>query len=67
LDYRGAVDALVRRRGELERAIAIAVPASEWAELVARLRCLRGIDTLWAIGLCCEIGDFARFAAPVRS
>src|SRR3954452_1734313 len=62
LDYRGAVDALVHRRGELEREIASAVPASGWAELVARLRCLRGIDTLSAVGLCCEIGDFARFA-----
>jgi transposase len=62
LDYRGAVDALVHRRGELERAITAAVPTSGWAELVARLRCLRGIDTLSAVGLCCEVGDFARFA-----
>ena len=28
----------------------------------ARLRCLRGIDTLTAVGLCAEIGDFERFA-----
>ena len=62
LDYRGAVDALVHRRAQLEREIAVAVPASDWAALVARLRCLRGIDTLSAVGLCCEIGDFARFA-----
>jgi transposase len=62
IDYRGAVDALVHRRGELERAIIAAVPGSGWAELVGRLRCLRGIDTLSAVGLCCEIGDFARFA-----
>ena len=26
------------------------------------MRCLRGIDTLTAVGLCAEIGDFARFA-----
>jgi hypothetical protein len=25
------------------------------------LRCLRGIDTLSAVGLCAEIGDFSRF------
>jgi transposase len=61
LDDRGAVEMLVHRRGELERAITAAVPGSGWAELVARLRCLRGIDTLSAVGLCCEIGDFARF------
>jgi transposase len=29
---------------------------------VARLRCLRGIDTLTAVGLYSEIGDFERFA-----
>src|SRR5205807_830837 len=62
LDYRGAVDALVHRRDGLERAITVAVADSEWAPLVARLRCLRGIDTLSAIGLSCEVGDFARFA-----
>ena len=29
-----------------------------------RLRCLRGIDTLTAVGLCAEVGDFERFARP---
>lgn len=29
---------------------------------VGRLRCLRGIDTLTAAGLCAEIADFERFA-----
>src|SRR5207244_12862799 len=33
-----------------------------FATLVARLRCLRGIDTLTALGLVAEVGDFARFA-----
>jgi transposase len=28
---------------------------------VARLRCLRGVDTLSAIGIAVEIGDFSRF------
>ena len=32
-----------------------------WRELVARLRCLRGIDTLTALALVSEIGDFSRF------
>jgi transposase len=31
-----------------------------WRELVARLRCLRGIETLTALGLVAEIGDFSR-------
>jgi transposase len=62
VDYRGAVEALVHRKAELERQIAVQVPSSPWAGEVGRLRCLRGVDTLTAVGLCAEIGDFARFA-----
>jgi hypothetical protein len=61
LDYRGAIDALVVRRDTLERAITDLVPDSPWAQTVARLRCLRGIETLSAVGLCAEIGDWQRF------
>ena len=61
-DYLGAIDTLVVRRDTLETAIAELVPGSPWAQTVARLRCLRGIDTLSAVGLCAEIGDFERFA-----
>ena len=42
------------------------MPGSPWAQTVARLRCLRGIDTLSAVGLCAEVGDFARFDRPGR-
>ncbi len=66
LDYLGAVDALVIRRGVLENSITEIVPTSPWAQTVARLRCLRGIDTLSAVGLCCEVGDFERFERPGR-
>jgi transposase len=61
-DACGAVDALVYRREQLEREIIALPPGSPWATQVARLRCLRGIDTLTAVGLCAEIGDFERFA-----
>ena len=61
LDYLGAIDALVIRRDSLEATIAELVPGSPWAQTVARLRCLRGIDTLSAVGLCAEVGDFERF------
>jgi transposase len=64
LDYLGAIDALVVRRDTIEKMIGELVPLSPWAEPVARLRCLRGIDTLSAVGLCAEIGDFARFERP---
>jgi transposase len=65
-DYLGAIDALELRRDTLERTIAELVPGSPWAPTVARLRCLRGIDTLSAVGLCAEVGDFERFARPGR-
>jgi transposase len=63
-EYVGAIDALEIRRQTLEAAIMELVPISPWAQDVARLRCLRGIDTLSAIGVCVEVGDFARFARP---
>ena len=66
LDYLGAIDALLVRRDTLEGHIGRLVPDSPWADTVARLRCLRGIDTLSAVGLCAEIGDFARFDRPGR-
>ena len=49
------------RRDALETSIAELVGDSPWADTVARLRCLRGIDTLSAVGLCAEVGDFDRF------
>src|SRR5204862_7261498 len=62
VDYLAAVEAMLIRRDSLERRIAELLPGSPWSELVPRLRCLRGIDTLTAAGLCAEIGDFERFA-----
>jgi transposase len=62
LDARGAIEALTHRRDALEREIISMLPASPWAVQIGRLRCLRGIDTLSAVGLCAEIGDFERFA-----
>jgi transposase len=61
-DAIGAVDALVHRRDRLERQIVAMLPDSPWAIQAGRLRCLRGIDTLTAAGLCAAIGDFERFA-----
>jgi transposase len=61
-DYRGAIEALLHRRSELERQIEALIPGSPWEREVGRLRCLRGIDTLSAVGLAAEVGDFRRFA-----
>jgi transposase len=64
LEYLGAIDAIVIRRDVLEKIIAELIPGSPWEQTVARLRCLRGIDTLSAVGLCAEIGEFERFRRP---
>ena len=63
-DYIGAIDALELRRETLEAGIGELIPASPWAQDVARLRCLRGLDTLSAVGLAVEVGDFQRFEHP---
>jgi transposase len=66
LDYLGAIDALVLRRDALEQTISQLIPGSPLADTVVRLRCLRGIDTLSAVGLAAEIGDFTRFERPAQ-
>lgn len=66
LDGVGAIDALQVRRADLESQMAALVEGSPWEQSVARLRCLRGIDTLSALGLCAEVGDFERFARPAQ-
>jgi transposase len=63
-EYVGSIDQLQIRRDTLEAAIEELVPSSPWAQTVARLRCLRGVDTLTAVGLCAEVGTFERFEHP---
>ena len=55
---------MLGRRASLLKALEQAVPESSYAEVIARLRCFRGIDTLSAAGLAAEVGDFTRFAKP---
>jgi transposase len=59
--YVHAVDLVDARIEALERAICEAAEQEPWRALVARLRCLRGVDTLTALALVTEIGDFSRF------
>lgn len=66
LDGIGAIDALLVRRSDLESQMGGLIEGSPWEQSVAYLRCLRGIDTLSALGLCAEVGDFERFARPAR-
>lgn len=60
-DYLFAVDQLDRRIGALETEIGRLAAGGPHTELIARLRCVCGVDTLTAVGLVCEVGDFTRF------
>jgi transposase len=59
--YLHAVDLVDARIEQLERAIRESAEQGSWRDLVAGLRCLRGIDTLTALALVAEISDFGRF------
>lgn len=63
-DYLAAVVTLEQRRTALDREIDELWSDSPWAPTISRMRCLRGIDTITAFGLCSEIGDFRRFEHP---
>jgi transposase len=49
------------RRDRLDAAIAVMAADSLFSPAVARLGCLRGINTLTAFGLAVEVGDWHRF------
>jgi transposase len=59
--YLHAVDLVDHRIEALEKVIREAAEEGPWRQLVARLRCLRGVDTHTALALVVEIGDFGRF------
>ena len=63
-DYLHAHDVLIARRDQVEAELAKLALTAPCAHTVARLRCLRGIDTLTALGLCSEIGEWSRFDHP---
>ena len=55
---------LVSRRDRIEAELARLAADSPCSVAIGRLRCLRGIDTLSALGLCAEIGEWSRFDHP---
>jgi transposase len=61
--YLHALDLVDARIEALERVIRETAEQGPGRELVARLRCLRGVDTLTALVLVAEIGDFNRFGS----
>ena len=63
-EYLACHEVLLIRRQRLDALIEQHSHDPRWAALIGRLRCLRGIDTLTAVGLVAEIGDFDAFARP---
>jgi len=63
-EYLACHEVVLARRDRLDALIAEQATRQPWAQTVARLRCLRGVDTLTAVGLVAEIGDVAAFAHP---
>jgi transposase len=64
VDYLAAIDGLVARRAALDERLSRLAAEPELWPTVARLRCFRGIETLTALALCLEIGEFGRFQRP---
>ena len=63
-EYLACHEVLLARRDRLDALIAEQAHDRRWAALVGRLRRMRGIDTLTAVGLIAEIGDITAFAHP---
>jgi len=63
-EYLAGHEVLLARRDRLDGLIATQADSEPWAAVVGRLRCLRAIDTLTAVGLVAEIGDFTAFSHP---
>jgi transposase len=63
-EYRFTVEQLLARLAELDREIAALAETAPYRERVGWLRCFRGIDTLAAMILLTEVGDFVRFTHP---
>ena len=63
-EYLGCHEVLLARRERLDALIGEQAGREPWAGTVGRLRCLRGVDTLTAVGLLAEIGEMSAFAHP---
>ncbi len=63
-EYLATVEQLLSRVADLELELATLAQQAPYREPVGWLRCFRGIDTLSAMTLLIEIGDFQRFRSP---
>lgn len=61
--YLWSVEQLEQQLENLDEKLKELAQSEEYREVVARLRCFRGIDTLTAIVLVCELYRFGRFSS----
>lgn len=66
LDALAAIDGLLARRSALDERLSLLATEPELWPTVARLRCFRGIETLSALALSLEVGDWRRFERPTQ-
>jgi len=64
LDALAAIEGLLARRAALDERLSLLAAEPEHWPTVARLRCFRGVETLSALALHLEVGDFHRFQRP---
>jgi transposase len=64
LDALAAIEGLLARRAALDERLSLLATEPEHWPTIARLRCFRGIETLSALALHLEVGDFGRFRRP---
>lgn len=63
-EYLTRLETTLDRQKAIDQEIAAVAQQAPYKEPVARLRCLRGLDTLSAVTLVAEVCDFRRFARP---
>jgi len=66
IDNLAACDGLLARKQALDERLSHVAAEPEFWPLVSRLRCVRGLDTLSALIVVLEVGDFTRFARAVQ-
>ena len=66
LDLLAALEGLLARRRALDERLSLLAAEPELQPTVARLRCFRGIETLSALVLALEVGDWSRFQRPTQ-
>jgi transposase len=61
--YIELLESKLAQRARIDARLEEVAREPRWRDVVARLRCLRGIETLSALTLACEIADARRFAS----